>query len=92
MAEVQVVIHVDGQRVGPIGWNANKSFRFPNSAEDGKKPSLVIAVSCCTRGRFLNSRLNAEMGKTIIMVSHDGHAVQSARHVTHLEKGELLPG
>src|SRR5260221_210793 len=36
-------------------------------------------------------RLNSEMGKTIIMVSHDGHAVQSARHVTHLEKGELLP-
>ena len=35
-------------------------------------------------------RLNAEMGKTIIMVSHDAHAVQSARHVTHLEKGELL--
>src|ERR1700674_1155938 len=34
-------------------------------------------------------RLNTEMGKTIIMVSHDGHAVQSARHVTHLEKGEL---
>ncbi len=37
-------------------------------------------------------RLNAEMGKTIVMVSHDGHAVQSARRVTHLEKGELLQG
>ncbi len=36
-------------------------------------------------------RLNSEMGKTIIMVSHDGNAVQSAKHVTHLEKGELLP-
>ena len=35
-------------------------------------------------------RLNSEMGKTIIMVSHDGHAVQSARHITHLEKGELM--
>jgi len=34
-------------------------------------------------------RLNAEMGKTVIMVTHDPHAVQSARHVTHLEKGEL---
>jgi len=30
------------------------------------------------------------MGKTIVMVTHDGHAVQSARHVTHLEKGELI--
>jgi putative ABC transport system ATP-binding protein len=35
-------------------------------------------------------RLNAQMQKTIIMVTHDGHAVESARHVTHLEKGELL--
>jgi len=34
-------------------------------------------------------RLNAEMGKTIIMVTHDAHAVESARHVTHLDKGEL---
>jgi putative ABC transport system ATP-binding protein len=34
-------------------------------------------------------RLNAEMGKTIVMVTHDAHAVESARHVTHLEKGEL---
>jgi putative ABC transport system ATP-binding protein len=36
-------------------------------------------------------RLNAEMGKTVVMVTHDAHAVQSARHVTHLEKGELIP-
>ncbi|HEX7607556.1 MAG TPA: ABC transporter ATP-binding protein [Usitatibacter sp.] len=36
-------------------------------------------------------RLNAEMGKTIVMVTHDGHAVQSARHVMHLDKGELIP-
>ncbi|MFL5395183.1 MAG: ABC transporter ATP-binding protein [Myxococcales bacterium] len=38
----------------------------------------------------LMRRLNAEMGKTIVMVTHDAHAVQSARHVTHLEKGELI--
>jgi len=35
-------------------------------------------------------RLNAEMGKTIIMVSHDPHAVESAQRVTHLDKGELV--
>jgi len=35
-------------------------------------------------------RLNAEMGKTIIMVTHDWHAVESAKCVTHLEKGELV--
>jgi len=34
-------------------------------------------------------RLNAEMAKTVIMVTHDPHAVRSARRVTHLEKGEL---
>ena len=36
-------------------------------------------------------RLNAEMGKTVVMVTHDWHAVESALHVTHLEKGELVP-
>ena len=35
-------------------------------------------------------RLNDEMGKTIIMVSHDPHAVESARHVLQLDKGVLL--
>jgi putative ABC transport system ATP-binding protein len=34
-------------------------------------------------------RLNAEMGKTIVMVTHDAHAVESANRVTHLDKGEL---
>ena len=37
-------------------------------------------------------RLNDDLGKTIIMVTHDWHAVESARHVTHLEKGELVQG
>lgn len=35
-------------------------------------------------------KLNEEMGKTIIMVTHDPGAVKSAKHVTHLEKGELI--
>jgi putative ABC transport system ATP-binding protein len=35
-------------------------------------------------------QLNADMGKTIIMVTHDPHAVKSARHMTHLEKGQLI--
>jgi putative ABC transport system ATP-binding protein len=34
--------------------------------------------------------LNSELQKTIIMVTHDPHAVQSARSVTHLEKGVLV--
>ncbi|MEO8992023.1 MAG: ABC transporter ATP-binding protein [Nitrosospira sp.] len=34
-------------------------------------------------------RLNSEMGKTIIMVTHDPHAAKSAHSIRHLEKGEL---
>jgi len=35
-------------------------------------------------------KLNSELNKTIIMVTHDPHSVQSARSVTHLEKGVLV--
>ncbi|AKU20199.1 ABC transporter ATP-binding protein [Massilia sp. MB5] len=38
----------------------------------------------------LLNRLNRELGKTIIMVTHDAHAAQQARTLVHLEKGELL--
>ncbi|UTY58641.1 ABC transporter ATP-binding protein [Massilia sp. erpn] len=37
----------------------------------------------------LLNRLNRELGKTIIMVTHDAHAAQQARTLVHLEKGEL---
>ncbi len=38
----------------------------------------------------LMRRLNSEMGQTIVLVTPDRHAVESAKHVTHLEKGELV--
>jgi putative ABC transport system ATP-binding protein len=38
----------------------------------------------------LMQRLNRELGKTIIMVTHDAHAASRAHTVIHLEKGELL--
>jgi putative ABC transport system ATP-binding protein len=38
----------------------------------------------------LMQRLNRELGKTIIMVTHDANAAQQARTIVHLEKGELL--
>jgi len=34
--------------------------------------------------------LNREHGKTIIMVTHDPHAAERAKHVLHLEKGLLM--
>jgi putative ABC transport system ATP-binding protein len=37
----------------------------------------------------LMQRLNHELGKTIIMVTHDAHAAQQARTLVHLDKGEL---
>ena len=35
-------------------------------------------------------RLNRELGKTIIMVTHDLNAAKAAKTIVHLEKGELL--
>jgi putative ABC transport system ATP-binding protein len=35
-------------------------------------------------------QLNVEMGKTIIMVTHDAHAAEAAKRIVHLEKGELI--
>jgi len=37
----------------------------------------------------LMQRLNRELGKTIVMVTHDPHAARSAHAIMHLEKGEL---
>jgi putative ABC transport system ATP-binding protein len=39
----------------------------------------------------LLNQLNRELGKTIIMVTHDLHAAQQARTIIHLDKGEFLP-
>jgi putative ABC transport system ATP-binding protein len=36
-------------------------------------------------------RLNSDLGKTIIMVTHDANAARAAKAMVHLEKGELLP-
>ena len=40
----------------------------------------------------LLTTLNGEMGKTVIMVTHDPKAAHFAKRVLHLEKGELLNG
>jgi putative ABC transport system ATP-binding protein len=37
----------------------------------------------------LMQRLNRELGKTIIMVTHDAHAAAQARTIVQLDKGEL---
>jgi putative ABC transport system ATP-binding protein len=40
----------------------------------------------------LLDRLNRELGKTIVMVTHDQRAAERAHAVRHLEKGELTNG
>jgi putative ABC transport system ATP-binding protein len=37
----------------------------------------------------LLDRLNRELGKTVLMVTHDPKAAEKARHLVHLEKGVL---
>ena len=37
-------------------------------------------------------RLNGELGKTIVMVTHDQRAAEKAHLVRHLDKGELIDG
>ncbi len=36
--------------------------------------------------------LRTELGKTIIMVTHDPHAAERAQRIVHLEKGRLVDG
>jgi putative ABC transport system ATP-binding protein len=38
----------------------------------------------------LLQRLNQEFKKTIVMVTHDPHAAERAKHLLHLEKGTLV--
>lgn len=40
----------------------------------------------------LMQHLNAELGKTVIMVTHDRRAAEHAHTIMHLEKGELSAG
>ena len=52
----------------------------PTGALDAKNAEEVLA---------LMERLNTELGKTIVMVTHDPKAAHHARHQIHLEKGVL---
>lgn len=60
-------------------------------------PTLLVAdeptgdLDRKSAGEILDllNRLNLELGKTIIMVTHDATAAQRARNLIHLDKGEL---
>ncbi|WP_179403966.1 ABC transporter ATP-binding protein [Burkholderia guangdongensis] len=63
-------------------------------------PALIVADeptgdldrASATDVLALLQRLNAELGKTIVMVTHDAHAAGAAKALVHLEKGELIDG
>jgi putative ABC transport system ATP-binding protein len=60
-------------------------------------PTLIVADEptgdldrvSATEVLALLQRLNQELGKTVVMVTHDAHAARSARRIIQLEKGEL---
>ncbi|MFC4157851.1 ABC transporter ATP-binding protein [Chitinimonas lacunae] len=60
-------------------------------------PELVVAdeptgdLDRKSAGEILDllDRLNGELGKTIVMVTHDARAAERAHAIRHLEKGEL---
>ena len=61
-------------------------------------PTLIVAdeptgdLDRATAQEILGllGRLNDELGKTIIMVTHDPKAAETAHRLVHLEKGELV--
>jgi putative ABC transport system ATP-binding protein len=63
-------------------------------------PLLIVAdeptgdLDRVSAGEILGmlERLNREMGKTIVMVTHDQRAAERAHIIKHLDKGELVGG
>ncbi|TPW06019.1 MAG: putative ABC transport system ATP-binding protein, partial [bacterium] len=53
------------------------------------EPTGDLDARSATEILTLLERLNAEFGKTIIMVTHDPTAAQRAHVVRHLEKGVM---
>jgi putative ABC transport system ATP-binding protein len=61
-------------------------------------PELIVAdeptgdLDRTTAGEILGllERLNDDLGKTIIMVTHDPKAAEKAHRLVHLEKGVLV--
>ena len=65
-----------------LSGNVRRRPHAAGSLVEGLSEALQIHLG-------LLQRLNAEMGKTIIMVTHDPKAAEYATHTVHLDKGEL---
>jgi putative ABC transport system ATP-binding protein len=73
---------------------------YPSELSGGQQQRVAIARAIITDHTILDrasaeeilnlmDRLNTELGKTIIMVTHDPNAASRAKTLRHLEKGEL---
>jgi len=54
------------------------------------EPTGDLDRTSATEILTLMGRLNKEFKKTILMVTHDPHAAESAHSIRHLEKGDLI--
>ncbi|GAB1350473.1 ABC transporter ATP-binding protein [Ignavibacteriales bacterium] len=54
------------------------------------EPTGDLDKNSATEILSLLEKLNKEYKKTIVMVTHDPHAAESASRILHLEKGELV--
>ena len=54
------------------------------------EPTGDLDRQSATQIMALLERLNRELGRTLIMVTHDARCADSARRVLHLDKGRLL--
>ena len=59
---------------------------------EGVEPTGDLDKTSAEEVLGLMDRLNRELNKTILMVTHDPRAAERARVVRHLEKGELATG
>jgi putative ABC transport system ATP-binding protein len=61
-------------------------------------PTLIVAdeptgdldAATAEQTLILLKRLNEELGKTLLMVTHDPRAASAARHIVQMEKGKLV--
>jgi len=54
------------------------------------EPTGDLDASSAKSVMALLTRLNEELGKTLVMVTHDVHCAEYARKTLHLEKGRLI--
>jgi len=56
----------------------------------GDEPTGDLDKKSADATLSLLQRLNTELGKTLVMVTHDPHAAEAAKRIVHLEKGVIV--